>query len=388
METQEPRSSVLIVDDTDLNIDILVDALGDRYDISAALDGESALAIVEDNPPDIILLDVVMPGMSGYDVCIQLKANPRTADIPVIFLTAMTDINDKARGFELGAVDYMVKPFAILEVQARLDVHLSLLHAKKALKEQNKLLEIKVRERTQELAVTQGVIIEAMASLAETRDQETGDHVMRTRYYVQLLAAKLSDHPKYGSVLSELDPDDLGTAATLHDIGKVGVPDHILLKPGRLTLDEFEEVKKHTTYGHETLQKLSRRLPGNEFLKLADIIAWSHHEKWDGSGYPRGLKGDDIPIYGRLMAVADVYDAMISPRVYKEPMPHEEAVAFILSQAGTHFDPDVAAAFDELCEGFRFIADELVIGAPEGFGRADRLDPAVRSVLYKGKILK
>ncbi|MDR1886011.1 MAG: response regulator [Synergistaceae bacterium] len=362
MELSGTRSSVLIVDDTELNVDILVDALGDRYDISVAFDGESALAIVEESSPDIILLDVVMPGMSGYDVCNRLKSDPETADIPVIFLTAMTDINDKARGFELGAVDYMVKPFAILEVQARLDVHLSLLNAKKALKQQNEILEVKVKERTQELAMTQGVIIEALASLAETRDQETGDHVMRTRYYVQLLAIKLQRHPRFARYLSELDPDDLGTAATLHDIGKVGVPDHILLKPGRLTPDEFEEIKKHTIYGHETLHKLVKRLPGNMMLKLADMIAWTHHEKWDGKGYPRGLVGDDIPIPGRLMAIADVYDAIVSPRVYKPPMSHEEALDFIMEQSGLHFDPDVANAFRELGETFRYIAGELVVG--------------------------
>ncbi|MDR3354691.1 MAG: response regulator, partial [Synergistaceae bacterium] len=284
MELNETRSSVLIVDDTELNVDILVDALGGRYDIQVAFDGESALAIVAESPPDIILLDVVMPGMSGYDVCIKLKSDEATADIPVIFLTAMTDINDKARGFELGAVDYMVKPFAILEVQARLDVHLSLLNAKKELKQQNEILEVKVKERTQELALTQSVIIEAMASLAETRDQETGDHVMRTRFYVQLMAMKLQRHPRFSWYLSRADLDDLGKAATLHDIGKVGVPDHILLKPGRLTKEEFEEIKKHTIYGHATLSKLVKRLPGRMFLEMADVIAWTHHEKWDGGG--------------------------------------------------------------------------------------------------------
>jgi putative two-component system response regulator len=359
MSAQEIKNKVLIVDDTDLNIDRLVEALGDRYDLYTALDGESALVQVKTNFPDIILLDVVMPGLSGYDVCTKLKSDPETADIPVIFLTAMTDINDKAHGFELGAVDYMVKPFAILEVQARLDVHLSLLKAKRALKQQNELLEVKVKERTQELAVTQNVIIEAMASLAETRDQETGDHVMRTRFYVQLLAVQLASHPRFSDYLIMLDPDDLGIAATLHDIGKVGVPDHILLKPGRLTPEEFEEIKKHTLYGHNILNKLVMRLPNNAFLKLADEIAWTHHEKWDGSGYPRGLKGDDIPIPGRLMAIADVFDAIISPRVYKGPMSNEEATAFILSQSGIHFDPDVAVAFSELGETFQFVAKEL-----------------------------
>ncbi|MDL2263871.1 response regulator [Synergistaceae bacterium OttesenSCG-928-I11] len=385
----DARSAVLIVDDTDLNIEILVEALGDRYDISTAMDGESALAMVEKSPPDIILLDVVMPGMNGYEVCTRLKANPETADIPVIFLTAMTDINDKARGFEMGAVDYMVKPFAILEVQARLDVHLSLLNAKKELKQQNEQLERKVRERTQELAITQGVIIEAMASLAETRDQETGDHVMRTRYYVQMLAVNLASHPRFAAYLRDVDPDDLGTAATLHDIGKVGVPDHILLKPGRLTPEEFEEVKKHTTYGHETLSRLAKRLPGNAFLKLADTIAWSHHEKWDGTGYPRGLKGDEIPIPGRLMAIADVYDAIVSERVYKKPMEHLEAVEFIRSQSGTHFDPDVVESFCELSDSFRYMASELTIDdLSDEFIPIAKLDDEIGDKSQLGQVIK
>ncbi|MDR3331111.1 MAG: HD domain-containing protein, partial [Synergistaceae bacterium] len=241
-----------------------------------------------------------------------------------------------------------------------------LLNAKKELQHQNEILEVKVKERTQELELTQGVIIEAMASLAETRDQETGDHVMRTRYYVQLLAVTLAGHPKFVSYLSNIDPDELGTAATLHDIGKVGVPDHILLKPGRLTPEEFEEIKKHTTYGHATLSKLVKRLPGNAFLKFADVIAWTHHEKWDGHGYPRGLVGDEIPISGRLMAIADVYDAMVSPRVYKPPMGHSEVVDFIMSQSGSHFDPDVASAFRELADTFQYIASELTVEEMNG----------------------
>ncbi|MDR3321333.1 MAG: response regulator [Synergistaceae bacterium] len=378
------RSTVLVVDDTALNIDILEAALSDRYETITAMDGETALAIVEKTPPDIILLDVVMPGMSGYDVCIKLKENPETVDIPVIFLTAMTDIHDKARGFELGAVDYMVKPFAILEVQARLDVHLSLLNAKKALKEQNEMLEIKVRERTQELAITQGVIIEAMASLAETRDSETADHVMRTRYYVEALCAKLRPHPKFKDYLTSIHASDLGTAATLHDIGKVGVPDHILLKPARLTPEEYEEIKKHATYGHEILSKLVSRLPNNMFLKLADEIAWTHHEKWDGNGYPRKLKGEEIPIPGRLMAIADVYDAIVSPRVYKAPMPHDEAVGFIIGESGRHFDPDVAEALRQLGSTFQYIARELTPGAiTDDFIEEDAIDPEiVASVLF------
>lgn len=358
---EEERSSVLVVDDTDLNVDILTSTLEDKYDVQAAMDGKSAIDMVAASPPDIILLDVMMPGMDGYEVCAKLKADPATAGIPVIFLTAMTDINDKTRGFEMGAVDYIVKPFSVLEVLARLDVHLSLLKAHKALRSQNELLERRVRERTIELETTQDVIIEAMASLAETRDQETGDHVLRTRYYVQMLAVNLSSHPRFKPYLQGISPDELGTAATLHDIGKVGVPDSILLKPGRLTPEEFVEMKKHAVYGHDILCRISHRLPRNMFLALADVIAWSHHEKWDGTGYPRGLKGDDIPIPGRLMAIADVYDALVSKRVYKNSMDHSEAVDIIRSQSGLQFDPDVVESFTDLVDSFSYMSRELKV---------------------------
>ena len=378
------KNSVLIVDDTELNIDVLTEALGDQYDIRVALDGESALAIVADNAPDIILLDILMPGMNGFDVCKKLKDDSRTVDIPIIFLSAMTDINDKARGFEMGAVDYMVKPFAILEVQARLNVHLSLLNAKTALKEQNELLEIKVRARTQELAITHGVIVEAMASLAETRDPETGDHVMRTRYYVQVLAEELQANPRFAGFLRMVNPEELGKAATLHDIGKVGVPDGILLKPARLTKDEFEEIKKHAAYGHDILKKLIRRLPDNVFLRLADDIAWGHHEKWNGTGYPRSLAGDAIPIPARLMAVADVYDALISTRVYKPAMTHEEAISYIMSERGVHFDPDVTDAFYRIKDTIRYISHELTEDTVNDvFVLEDVLDPKRRANIYR-----
>lgn len=353
------KNTVLVVDDTELNIDILESALEDDYRVITAMSGEAALRVIRETPPDIILLDVMMPGMSGYEVCERIKASHDTSSIPVIFLTAANDINDKTRGFECGAVDYIIKPFSLVEVQARLEVHLNLVRAKRILEQQNELLNRRVKERTQELETTQDVIIEAMASLAETRDQETGDHVLRTRYYVQMLAVNLASHPRFEQYLRSIDPDELGTAATLHDIGKVGVPDNILLKPGRLTPEEFVEMKKHTSYGHGILHRLALRLPENMFLRLADTIAWSHHEKWDGSGYPRGLSGDDIPIPGRLMAIADVYDAMVSKRVYKSSLGHDETVDFIVSQKGKHFDPDVVESFCELSDTFSYMALEL-----------------------------
>lgn len=347
---------VLIVDDTETNIDILLATLGEDYEVAVAMDGASALETALAQQPDLILLDIMMPGMDGYEVCRRLQADPATADTPVIFLTAMTDVADKARGFAVGAVDYVTKPFEPLEIEARVRTHLSLRLARQALARQNEILERKVEERTRELALTQETIIEAMACLAEYRDPETGGHIKRTKNYVRLLARYLRDHPKYRDELTEETIDLLYKSAPLHDIGKVGVRDDILLKPGRLTVEEFAQMRHHTIYGRDAIQVASRKLGDNSFLHLAKEIAYTHQERWDGSGYPQGLAGEAIPVSGRLMAIADVYDALISRRVYKEPIPHAQAVEMILAGRGSQFDPDMVEAFWALQEQFRQIA--------------------------------
>ena len=347
---------ILIVDDVETNVDILVDALGKDYRICVALDGTSALRLVKESPPDLVLLDIMMPGMNGYDVCRRLKENAQTKDIPVIFLTAMVEIQNKAVGFELGAVDYITKPFDVLEVQARVKTHLSLVLARRQLEQQNEILEEKVKDRTMKLLLTQEVTIESMAALAEYRDPETGGHIKRTKNYVRALAERLKSHPAYRDELTEENIGLLWLSAPLHDIGKVGVPDQILLKPGKLTAQEFEEMKKHTIYGHNALQHAEQKLGQNSFLRSATEISYSHHEKWGGSGYPRGLKEEEIPLSGRLMAIADVYDALISKRVYKPPMPHKQAVQIILEGKGSHFDPTMVDVFMKLQEEFRQIA--------------------------------
>jgi len=347
---------VLIVDDTEANVDILVEALGEDYEVSVAMDGESALELVAEQVPDIILLDIMMPGMDGYEVCRRLKAEQSTADIPVVFLTAMTEIDNKTRGFQLGAVDYVTKPFEIMEVKARIQTHLSLRLAQLELSNLNEILEIKVQERTRELSLTQEATIEAMACLAEYRDPETGGHIKRTKNYLMALAQKLKDQPKYKAFLSDSNTDILYKSAPLHDIGKVGVRDDILLKPGKLTNEEFDEMKRHTIYGRDAIHFASQKLGENSFLHLAKEIAHSHQEKWDGSGYPEGTSGDAIPISGRLMAIADVYDALICRRVYKAPFTHQKAVSIILEGKGRHFDPDMVDAFMEIQEEFRQIA--------------------------------
>jgi putative two-component system response regulator len=345
MMKTESKYNILVVDDTETNIDILANALDTEYDVSVAMDGESALDIAHSAPPDLILLDIMMPGMDGFEVCERLKESADTAEIPVLFLTAMTEMQNKTKGFEIGAVDYITKPFEIREVEARVRTHLKLKEAKDFLANQNEILEKKVEERTRELVLTQDVTIQSLASLAETRDNETGAHIQRTQNYVSLLTLRLMNVPNY---IAEIDPTTaqlLHKSASLHDIGKVGVPDSILLKPGKLTSEEFEEMKKHAIYGRDALQRAEKALGSNSFLRLAKEIAYSHHEKWDGSGYPEGLRGEEIPVPGRIMAIADVYDALICKRVYKPAFPHKKAIEIIKEGRGTHFCPDVTDAF-------------------------------------------
>ncbi|AFA48536.1 response regulator [Acetobacterium woodii] len=348
--------SILIVDDTEINVDILVEALGDDYELAVAMDGESALEIIEMELPDLILLDIMMPGMSGYEVCEVLKKNPVTANIPIIFLTAMTDIVSKTKGFEAGAVDYITKPFEIMEVKARVQTHLFIKIAKNQLALQNELLEQRVLERTKQLCLTQEITIEALASLAEYRDPETGGHINRTKNYVKILSKKLSTYEKFKDILNEEMIQVFYNSAPLHDIGKIGIRDDILLKPGKLTKEEFEEMKKHTTIGYETLHIAALKLGENSFLRQAMDFARYHQEKWDGTGYPDGLAGDEIPIAGRVMAIADVYDALISKRIYKPSFTHKKAVEIINEGRGLHFDPIMVDAFGEVNEEFRQIA--------------------------------
>jgi putative two-component system response regulator len=341
------RASVLVVDDTPTNLSLMSDLLGDLYAVRVAIGGARALKIARsDTPPDLILLDIMMPEMDGYEVCRLLKADQRTRDIPVIFLTARTDTNDEQKGLELGAVDYIAKPISPAIVLARVKTNLTLKASADFLKDKNEFLEQEVQRRTEEVRDIQNVTILTMASLAETRDNETGNHIVRTQHYVRLLALALQSHPRFAQHLTDTMVELLFKSAPLHDIGKVGIPDSILLKPGKLTADEFEIMKTHTTQGRDAIISAERRL-GKEvpFLTCAKEIAYSHQEKWDGSGYPEGLAGYAIPVSARLMAIADVYDALISRRVYKPPFTHEAAMAIIQEGRGKHFDPDIVDAF-------------------------------------------
>ncbi len=349
---------ILVVDDTPDNLDLMAGLLRERYRVRVANHGERALKMAQSGLGiDLILLDIMMPGIDGYEVCRQLKQNPSTRDIPVIFLSARSQDDDERIGLELGAVDYITKPINPSIVLARIQTHLTLKAAADFLRDKNAYLESEIRRRMDEVSMVQDVAIMAMASLAETRDNETGNHIRRTQEYVEQLANELRDMGLHQDVLSPEYVQILFKSAPLHDIGKVGIPDSILLKAGPLTQDEFEVMKRHTTIGRDAIIAAERLLQTpNSFLQCAREIAYSHQEKWDGSGYPQGLRGEQIPLSARLMAVADVYDALISRRVYKPAMSHEQAAAMIVRGGGSHFDPQVIEAFQRCQAQFREIA--------------------------------
>ena len=377
METAEQENvpTILAVDDTPVNLSLITGLLKSHYRIKVANSGEKALRIVHsDLPPDLVLLDVMMPDLDGIEVCRRLKSDPRTRHIPVIFLTAMSKSDDERIGLEAGAVDYITKPISPPILLARVKTHLQLKAGQDFLKDKNAFLQSEVLRRTREVQAIQDVTILTMASLAETRDNETGNHIRRTQHYVKALATKLRDHPRFAGYFTDHIIDLLFKSAPLHDIGKVGIPDKILLKPGKLTPEEFEIMKTHTTLGRDAIEQAERQLGTPvEFLKLAKEIALSHQEKWDGSGYPEGLAGDAIPVSARLMAVADVYDALISRRVYKPAFTHERAVELISEGRGKHFDPDITDAFMEIREEFRTIAKKFGDSDSDIARQAERL---------------
>ncbi len=361
MSQTKSKQTILAVDDMPANIDVVKGVLSRDYLIQAAVNGKMALKIIEKNKPDLILLDVMMPEMDGYEVCKRVKTDPLTQDIPVIFLTGKTDVADETKGLSLGAVDYITKPISPPILKERVKTHLMLKEAQDFLRYQNEILEEKVIERTQQMEELQDVAMVAMGAMAESRDPETGNHIRRTQRYVKLLATHLKNHPRFRSFLTPAIITSLHKSAPLHDIGKVGIPDDILLKPGKLTTGEFEEMKRHTIYGGDAITAAEKTMTrANDFLTFAKEIAYYHQEKWDGSGYPEGLKRDDIPISARLMAVADVYDALISRRVYKPPFSHEKSVSIIAEGKGSHFDPDMTDAFLEISDEFYSISQKYV----------------------------
>ncbi len=354
-----PQNRVLVVDDSADNLLLMAGMLEGTYKVKVAKSGERALILAAAQPhPDIILLDVMMPHMDGYEVCERLKSNPATATIPVIFLTARTAPEDETHAFQCGAVDFITKPINPDVVMSRVHAHLQAKLMADFLRDKNDFLEHEVQRRTQELTAIQDVTIRVMSSLAETRDNETGNHIRRTQNYVKLLALKLRQRGLHKDVLTDSFVDSIYKSAPLHDIGKVGIPDSILLKPGPLTPDEWRIMCTHPALGKESIERAEEDLGlPVEFLRIAKQIAYSHHEKWDGSGYPQGLSGADIPLPARLMALADVYDALISRRVYKPAMPHAQAVQIIQEGSGRHFDPEIVDTFLDAQAQFAEIAD-------------------------------
>lgn len=313
--TSDNQTKILLVDDEPANLRVLKQILHDNYRLIFAKSGEEALKLTQRDKPDLILLDVMMPGMTGFETCQQLKADPNTAAIPVIFITALKDTDDEAKGFEYGAVDYITKPVSPPIVKARVKTHLSLV-------------------RTDELKKTRLQVIQRLGRASEYKDNETGLHVIRMSHYSKVIALA------YG--FSEQKADDLFHAAPMHDIGKIGIADSIMLKPAKLTDEEFAEMKKHPLIGAEIIGECD-----SELLTLAKSVALHHHEKWDGSGYPYGLKGEDIPIEGRIVALADVFDALTTKRPYKEAWPIDDTMNYIKQQKGIHFDPQLVDLLEQ-----------------------------------------
>jgi len=323
------KSLVLVVDDTRENIDIMVNILCDDYEMKVALNGEKALKIARTNPsPDLILLDIMMPGMDGYQVCSLLKRDPATSEIPVIFLTAKTEVADEEKGFQLGAVDYITKPFSPTVIKARVDTHLRL-------HDQSISLMTKINERTQELNETRLKIIQRLGRAAEYRDNETGFHVVRMAHYSRLIAMAYGGNDEW--------VDMLYNAAPMHDVGKIGISDNILLKNGKLTDEEWDMMKQHPQIGAEIIGE-----DDNPLIAMSRMIALTHHEKWDGTGYPNGLKGTDIPLESRIVAVADVFDALTSERPYKKAWASDDAVNLIIEGSGSHFDEEIVELFKQV----------------------------------------
>jgi len=352
--------TILVVDDDPGNLGALGRLLRPHYYVLTASSGEQALEVAAGpQKPDLILLDVMMPYMDGYHVLEHLRMNIVTRNIPVIFVTGQNSNTDEERGLELGAVDYIAKPYCPPIVLVRIKTQLELKHARDLLENQNINLELEITRRMREILVIQDITINALAELAETRDPETGNHIRRTQEYVRILATHLQSHPRFSAFLTDQVVDLLAKSAPLHDIGKVGIPDHILLKPDKLTSEEWAIMRTHSLLGTVAIQHAVQNADRNiDFLDIAQQIIHFHHEKWDGTGYPEGLKGDCIPIPARLMALADVFDALISRRVYKPEMTTIEARSIICEERGSHFDPDVVDAFLACFDQFVFIAQK------------------------------
>jgi putative two-component system response regulator len=346
------RKIIMLVDDNLANLKIGKNALADSYDVFTAPSASKMLELLETISPDLILLDIMMPGMNGYEAITVLKSRTETRDIPVIFLTAKTDGESELKGLDLGAIDYVSKPFSVPLLRKRIEVHLLVEEQKSTLLHYNKNLQGMVAAKTHTVLKLQNKILKTVAELVEFRDNSTGSHIERTQRCLGILLSALIEEGLYAEEAAGWDIELLQQSSMLHDVGKISIRDSILQKPGPLTAEEFDEMKKHADYGVKIIEKIAGDDDDSEFLAYSKILAGTHHEKWDGTGYPKGLKNTDIPLLGRLMAIADVYEALTSARPYKEPFSHEKAVDIITHGCGSHFDPDLVNLFVKVADQF------------------------------------
>lgn len=347
---------VYLVDDSSTNLIIGRTTLIGKYNVITIPSGQKLLMMLEKAIPDIILLDVEMPEMDGFDVIKILKASSKFSEIPVIFLTAKNDPASELEGLSLGAIDYITKPFSPPLLLKRLEVHLLIEEQRRALQNYNDNLMTMVAEKTKTVITLQNAILKTVAELVEFRDNITGTHIERTQNYLRVLTNKALAQGVYKGEIEKWDMEIFLQSAQLHDVGKISIKDSLLGKPGRLTTDEFEQMKAHTTFGVQIVEKIRNSTIEGAFLEHAKIFAATHHEKWDGSGYPKGLAGLNIPLQGRLMAIADVYDALISKRPYKDAFSHEQAMEIMLTGKGRHFDPKLVDVYVLVADEFKAIA--------------------------------
>ncbi len=355
----ENRSRIMVVDDNVTNLNIARKALEDEYNVMLIPSGEKALEVLNKIQPDLILLDIEMPGLDGFAVINRIKAMAApTCDIPVIFLTAKAEAESEFEGLNLGALDYIIKPFSVPLLLKRVELHLKLAKQQKELLRYSNNLEEMVQDKTKDIIELQYAIVYVMADMVERRDGSTGGHLSRTRRFMKELLDEVVDKGMHTELLEGIDNEMYAHACQMHDVGKISIQDGILLKPGKLTADEFEIMKQHAAMGADAIINALNSIKDAMFLEVAAEFANTHHEKWDGSGYPNGLKGDEIPITGRLMAIVDVYDALISERPYKSAMSHEKAIEIIKNDSGTHFDPALVEVFLGIADKFKVIAQE------------------------------
>ena len=348
----ETRKKVILVDDNPINLKLARNTLMGKYDVFTVPSAEKLFELLEKTLADLILLDVMMPEMSGYDAIKVLKNNPITANIPVIFLTSKSDTNSELEGFIHGAVDYVSKPFSPQLLLKRVDVHVLVESQKKELENINQNLQKLVDEKTEEIQNLQSAILKTMSNLVEYRDDVTGNHVERSELLLRLLTEEMIRQNVYTDEVKNWDFRFFPQSAQLHDVGKIAIRDDILMKPAKLTVDEFNEMKKHTFFGEKVIEKIQESAMESVFLTHAKIMAGTHHEKWDGSGYPRGIAGFDIPLQGRLMAIVDVYDALVSERPYKKPFSQDQSLQIIKEGSGIHFDPALVEIFTAAIQHF------------------------------------